>query len=156
MQDPLSYFLPRPLLTLFLTTSLGYTGPGELQALLPDARTYPFLENLGSSVGQKTPHTPSSPAPSFSPISLWLHWLLPEGRALQSGIYHLPWLSAQLAGHPQQTRARAGIGLGLVPTFLSRVREIEVALFVEVTEGGAGGPLHWAEQVSVLIRSIHS
>lgn len=36
-----------------------------------------------------------------------------------------------------------------MPAFLGRVREVKVALFVEVTEGGADSPLHWAEQVSV-------
>ena len=34
-----------------------------------------------------------------------------------------------------------------MPAFLSRVREAEVASFVGVTEGGAEGPLRWAEQV---------
>lgn len=81
---------------------------------------------------------------------------------MQPGTSHLSWPSAQLEGHPWQPRERAGIRLGLVPAFLSRVREVEVALFVEVTEGGAEGPLHRAEQVSMQdedcpckIRSVH-
>lgn len=68
---------------------------------------------------------------------------------MHSGTYRLSWLSAQLAGHPQQPRERARIGLGLVPAFPDRARKVEIAIFVEVAEGGAEGPLHWAEQVSV-------
>ena len=36
-----------------------------------------------------------------------------------------------------------------MPAVLGRAGEVEVALFVEATEDGAEGPLHWAEQVSV-------
>lgn len=73
--------------------------------------------------------------------------MLPEGKALQSGTYHFFWLSAQPAGHPQQPGERARISLGLVPALPDRAREVE--MFVEVAEGGAEGPLHWSEQVSV-------
>lgn len=36
-----------------------------------------------------------------------------------------------------------------MPASLSRVREAGAALFIEVTEGGAEGPPHWAEHLSM-------
>lgn len=111
-----------------------------------------FLEILACSMILKKPKKLQSPPtqPRAShPFYSGLTGLLPEGKALPFGTYHLSWLPAQAAGHPQQPRERARIGLGLVPAFPDRAREVEIAMFVEVDEGGAEGPLHGAEQVSV-------
>lgn len=140
-----------PYHTPWLTWNWVFLGiPYKLQTLLPDNMSL-FLfrcSSLFNESKEKATKT-SSPAPSFSPVLLRVDWLLPEGKALQSGTYHLSWLPAQQAGHPQQPRERAGISLGPVPALPDRAREVEIAMFVEVAEGGAEGPPHGAEQVSV-------
>lgn len=98
--------IPSPHYSLLRPTGdLESSSPGisdRLQALWPDTRSYPFLEHLAYSVGQKTPnHLQSSPKLlTLLTLGSLVHWLLPEERALQSGTYHLSWPSAQLAGHP--------------------------------------------------------
>lgn len=121
--------------------------PYKMQTLLPDNVSLFLFWDSTLFCESKIP--PSHLQSSFSPILFWVDWLLPEEKALQSGTYHLSWLSAQLAGHPQQPRERARIGLGLVPALPDRAREVEIAMFVEAAEGGAEGPLHRAEQVPV-------